>query len=174
MLHFARSQPSTTSQSCCTARQSSKCCFSTARGVPGLRLPGRRALQQADSGRALPLAGARRSYSCRTQAVQRQGDSDNSKSQHNISADDLDIPDIWAPVPPTPALGRKRKVAALIAVAMLEITMTGKRRVHCNLDKHYMLPPDLCSAAVMSTAPWQRTAMLASSMKYPVQVAAPS
>jgi hypothetical protein len=30
-------------------------------------------------------------------------------------------------VAPTPALGRKRKVAVLIAAAMLEITMTGQQ-----------------------------------------------
>lgn len=35
--------------------------------------------------------------------------------------------DLWTPVPPTPALGRKRKVALLVAAAMLEITLTGGR-----------------------------------------------
>jgi hypothetical protein len=32
---------------------------------------------------------------------------------------------IWEPVPPTPALGRKRKVALLLGCAMLEVTLTG-------------------------------------------------
>jgi hypothetical protein len=34
---------------------------------------------------------------------------------------------IWEPVPPTPALGRKRKVALLLGCAMLEVTLTGVR-----------------------------------------------
>lgn len=32
---------------------------------------------------------------------------------------------IWQPVPPTPALGRKRKVALLLGCAILEISATG-------------------------------------------------
>jgi hypothetical protein len=36
---------------------------------------------------------------------------------------------IWEPVPPTPALGRKRKVALLLGCAMLEVTLTGVRTV---------------------------------------------
>eukprot|EP00882_Tetradesmus_deserticola_P021705 GHRQ01023502.1.p1 GENE.GHRQ01023502.1~~GHRQ01023502.1.p1 ORF type:complete len:315 (+),score=115.53 GHRQ01023502.1:333-1277(+) len=32
---------------------------------------------------------------------------------------------MWEPVPPTPALGRKRKVALLLGCAMLEVTLTG-------------------------------------------------
>lgn len=38
---------------------------------------------------------------------------------------------IWEPVPPTPALGRKRKVALLLGCAMLEVTLTGEDRRCC-------------------------------------------
>jgi hypothetical protein len=64
-----------------------------------------------------------------TRAAQRQISSDSRSSDdssHDDEADGSDAADIWTPVPPTPALGRKRKVAVLIAAAMLEITVTGQ------------------------------------------------
>jgi hypothetical protein len=62
--------------------------------------------------------------SSRRKAAQRHTQS--SVNEDNDQGHGTDAADIWTPEPPTPALGRKRKVAVLIAAAMLEITMTGE------------------------------------------------
>jgi hypothetical protein len=73
---------------------------------------------------ALPGKGPHSSRGSRSKAAQRHTQtSTNGDNDHGLGTDAADI---WTPEPPTPALGRKRKVAVLIAAAMLEISMTGK------------------------------------------------
>lgn len=78
-----------------------------------------RSSQRSSSSSWRHPASTRAKYrSSSNEGHEQQGDGDRGEGL-------VDAADIWAPEPPTPALGRKRKVAVLIAAAMLEITMTG-------------------------------------------------
>jgi hypothetical protein len=48
-----------------------------------------------------------------------------ASNDDSSSGSSYDGPELWQPLPPTPGLGRKRKVALLVAAAMLEISVTG-------------------------------------------------
>jgi hypothetical protein len=58
-------------------------------------------------------------------AASRSGSSSSTGSDSEVDDAAAFATNIWEPVPPTPALGRKRKVALLLGCAMLEVTLTG-------------------------------------------------
>lgn len=116
-MHFARSTSTLRQQQTRHTFGTSRCTL-PALGLSSLQVHGRGSRRQD---RALKSSPGAQQPGCRP-AAQRQGLDGSDYAQDD--ADD-GVPDIWMPVPPTPALGRKRKVAVLVAAAMLEITMTG-------------------------------------------------
>jgi hypothetical protein len=58
-------------------------------------------------------------------AASRSGSSSSTGSDSELDDAAAFATNIWEPVPPTPTLGRKRKVALLLGCAMLEVTLTG-------------------------------------------------
>lgn len=80
------------------------------------------------------MPGSRRTSSSLRRAAPQQIETGDGHDPEE-TAEGLDAADIWTPVAPTPALGRKRKVAVLIAAAMLEITVTGDKQG----DEHSLL-----------------------------------
>lgn len=72
-------------------------------------------------------SSSRRCPRLRRAAQQQQHDAHHSQAAEEEGEGGADVPDLFAPLPPSQqaSLGRKRKVALLIAAAMLEISLTG-------------------------------------------------